>query len=432
MTLLEELSKRADQAELFSIERESVQVGFEANVLKSAQVEQTRGIALRAIVDGRLGFAASSDLTAEERLLDNVLTSARHGDPASFTFPKPTPGPQVEVYDDRVASLTIADLVSLGQELMAIVHEVDPQVHVKLDLERSVRRVSVHNSRGGQVEEVRSPLGIGLMIERVRGDDLLVLYDYWSASSLEERPHTFLQRIAHKLELAEQAAAVRSGRQPVLFSPMGATVLGLPLMEAVDGKNVYQGISPLAGRLGEQLFDSRLTLIDDATLDGRPGSACHDDEGVPTRRTVLIGDGTVQSFLYDLKTAAQAGTTSTGNGSRGLFSPPRPSPSNLIVAPGQTPLADIIAGIDEGVLADSPLGLGQGNVISGVFSNTWGLAYRIEKGEIVGRAKDISIAGDVYQDLRHIGAISQESEWVYGGLRMPHILLESVNVMSKG
>jgi len=431
MTLLERLSEKSEQAEVFSIESESVQVSFEANVLKSAQVEETRGIALRAIVDGRLGFAASSDLAAEEKLLDNILASAQHGDPAPFAFPEPTAGPQVEVYDERVAGLTIAGLVSLGQELMAIVHQVDPQVHVKLDLERSVRRVSVHNSQGGRAEEVRSPLSIGLMIERVRGDDLLVLYDYWSATSLEEPPHAFMQGIAHKLELAEQSATVRSGRQPVLFSPMGATVLGLPLMEAVDGKNVYRGTSPLAGRLGEQLFDSQLTLIDDGTLDGRPGSASHDDEGVPTQRTVLIEDGTVRGFLYDLKTAAQALATSTGNGSRGLFSPPRPSPSNVIVGPGKTPLADIIAGIEEGVLVDSPLGLGQGNVISGVFSNSWGLAYRIEKGEIVGRVKDISIAGNVYQDLRHIAAISQESEWVYGGLRMPYILLESVNVTSK-
>ncbi|MEA3346111.1 MAG: TldD/PmbA family protein [Chloroflexota bacterium] len=431
MTLLDKLSERAEQSEVFEIASESVQIGFEANVLRSAQVEETRGIALRAIVDGRLGFAASSDLTAEERLLDNVLASAQHGDPAPFAFPEPAPGPQVEVYDDEVASLTIPDLVSLGQELMSIVHQVDPKVHVKLDIERSLRHASVRNSRGGQAEEIRSPLSISLMIERVRGDDVLVIYDYWSATDLESPPQEFMRSAAHKLELAEESATVSSGPQPVLFSPMGATVLGLPLMRAVDGKNVYRGVSPLAGRLGEQLFDPQLTLVDDGTLDGRPSSASHDDEGVPTQRTVLIEEGVVQSFLYDLKTAAQAGAQSTGNGSRGLFSPPRPSPSNLIISPGETPLSDIIAGIEEGVLVDSPLGLGQGNVISGVFSNTWGLAYRVEKGEIVGRAKDISIAGNIYQDLRHIAAISQESEWVYGGLRMPYILLGSVNVTSK-
>ncbi len=432
MTLLEKLTRRAEQAEVFGMEGESMQVGFEANALKSAQVEERHGIALRAIVDGRLGFAASSDPTVEEKLLDNVLASAQYGDPAPFAFPEPASGPVVQVYDETVARLTISELVSLGQELMVIVHEVDPHVHVKLDLERSVRRVTIRNSHGAHIEKVRSPLSINIMIERVRGDDVLVLYEYWSATSLEEPPHAFVRDIARRLQLAERSATAPSGRQPVLFSPIGATVLGLPLMQAVDGKNAYRGISPLVGRVGEQLFDSQLTLVDDATLDGRPGSASHDDEGVPTQRTVLIEGGTIQGFLYDLKTAAQAGTVSTGSGSRSLFSPPEPSPSNLTIAPGETPIADIVDGIEDGILADSPLGLGHGNVISGSFSNTWGLAYRIEGGEIVGRVKDISIAGNIYQDLCHIGAISQENEWVYGGLRMPYILLESVNVASRG
>jgi len=428
MSLLEKLRRKAEQAELFNIESESLQVGFEANSLKSARVEETRGIALRAIVDGRLGFAASSDPTAEEKLLANVLASSRYGDPSPFAFPEHTPGPLVETYDENVAHLTINDLAELGQELIDIAHEADPQVHVKLDLVRSLQRVSVCNSRGAEVEKVISPLTISVMIERVRDDDVLVLYDYWSATTLQKAPHAFMQDTAHKLELAQEPARIHSGRQPVLFSPMGSTVLGLPLIGAVNGRNVYRGISPLAGKLGEQLFDPQLTMVDDGTINGRPGSASHDDEGVPTQRTVLIERGVPRGFLYDLKTAAQAGTTSTGNGSRGLFSPPRPSPSNLIIAPGDTPLEHIISGIEEGVLADSPLGLGQGNVISGLFSNSWGLAYRIEKGEIVGRVKDISIAGNIYQDLRHIAAISEESRWVYGGLRMPYILLESVNV----
>ena len=438
MGLLQRLGQRSEQAELFKIESESVQVGFEANTLKSAKVEESRGIALRAIVDGRLGFSASSDLTAEEKLLDNVLASAQYGDPAPFAFPDPAPGPRVKVYDERVAGLTTSELASLGQELIAIVHQVDPKVHVKLDLERSVRWVGVLNSQGTEVEEVRSPLRIGVMIERVRGDDVLVLYDYWGSTNLEQPPHAFMQlqafmrRIAHKLELSERSAKIRSGRQPVLFSPMGATVFGLPLIEALNGKNVYRGISPLAGRLGEGLFDTQLAVVDDGTLNGRPGSASHDDEGVPTQRTVLIENGVPSAFLYDLKTAAQAGTVSTGNGSRSLFNPPRPSPSNFTIMPGETPLARIIADIEEGVFADSPLGLGQGNVISGLFSNSWGLAYRIEKGEVVGRVKDISIAGNVYQDLRRIAAISQESDWVYGGLRIPYVLVDSVNVTAKG
>ena len=93
---------------------------------------------------------------------------------------------------------------------------------------------------------------------------------------------------------------------------------------------------------------------------------------------------------------------------------------------------DILADIQEGLLVDTPLGLGQGNAISGAFANTLGLAYKIERGEIVGRVKDVSIAGNVYDVLGDIAAISREHEWVYGGLKLPYVFLPALNVVSKG
>jgi PmbA protein len=203
-------------------------------------------------------------------------------------------------------------------------------------------------------------------------------------------------------------------------------------MQGLNGKNVYRGISPMAGRIGERLFDDKLTMVDDPTLDGRPGSSSHDDEGVPRQRRMLIDRGELRGFVYDLKTAAQAGAEPTGHGERGLFNPPAPSFSNLIIESGDVNLADIIAGIEEGLLVESILGLGQGNVINGDFSNNLDLAFKIEGGEIVGRVKDVSIAGNVYEDLCSIEAISRKAEWVYGGFRLPYILLPELNVVTKG
>jgi PmbA protein len=218
---------------------------------------------------------------------------------------------------------------------------------------------------------------------------------------------------------------------PVLFAPMGALVLGLPLMLGLDGKNVYTGISPMRSKVGESLFDDKITIIDDATLNGRFGSAAYDDEGIAHRRNVLVDRGVLNGYLYDLKTAAQAGVTSTGNGSRSLFNPPSPSPTNLVFQSGQTPLSDIIARIDEGLLVENVLGLGQGNIISGAFSNSASLAFKIERGEVVGRVKDVSIAGNVYELLPDVEAISQETEWVRYRLSMPYILLPDVSVVAK-
>ena len=121
--------------------------------------------------------------------------------------------------------------------------------------------------------------------------------------------------------------------------------------------------------MGEKLFDSKISVIDDATVDGRFDSAPYDAEGVAHRRNAFIENGVLKGFYYDLKTAAQSGVESTGNGSRGLFGPPNPAPTNLMIGAGETQLADMIAGIDEGLLIEDVLGLGQGNIISGAFSN---------------------------------------------------------------
>jgi PmbA protein len=218
----------------------------------------------------------------------------------------------------------------------------------------------------------------------------------------------------------------------VLLAHTGALALILPLMEGVNGKNVFTGISPLLGKVGEKLFDNKITFVDDGTLDGRFASAPSDDEGVPHRRNVLVERGVLKGFLYDLKTAAQSGAESTGNGSRSLFSPPQPAPTNLILEAGDTPLAEMIAGIDEGLLVQDLLGLGQGNIISGAFSNPLALAFKIERGEIVGRVKNVSIAGNVYDLLKDVAAVSRETLWVYNALRLPYILLPEMNVVAKG
>ncbi len=77
------------------------------------------------------------------------------------------------------------------------------------------------------------------------------------------------------------------------------------------------------------------------------------------------------------------------------------------------------------------LGLGQGNVVSGAFTNPLSLAFKIEKGEIVGRVKDVSIAGNVYDLLREVAAVSRETEWVYRSFHLPYILLPDMNVVTR-
>jgi PmbA protein len=431
MDILKQLRAEAEQVEVVNVQSESTTVGFESNRLKNSQVEETTGVAVRVVKNGRLGFAASSDEAAAEKLVRNALESAAYGDEIPIAFPAPQSAPQVVTFDQTVTELSVPRMVEIGQEIIDVICQVEPGALVNVELERGVQHLSLCNQAGSNVSFQRSPLSIAFEVNRVKGDDVLLMFDIMGTTVWEDDYLAFARRLGEKLELAKRSATIRSGRMPVLFAPTGALVLGLPLMLGLNGKNVYTRISPMVGKIGEKLFDDKLTLVDDPTLDGKFGSASYDDEGVAHRRNVLVEQGVLKRFLYDLKTAAQSGVESTGNGSRSLFSLPSPSPTNLIFGAGDTPLAEIIAGMDEGLLVENALGLGQGNVISGAFSNSLSLAFKIERGEIVGRVKDVSIAGNAYDLLQDVAAVSQETEWVYSIFSLPYILLPDVNVVAK-
>lgn len=429
MDLLAALKQQAEQAEVFYVQSESAEVSFEAGEVKSSQVQETQGVAARGLIDGRLGFSAAGGLVDQAELVANLVVSARFGEPLSLRFPHQAPGPKVNTCDPGLADVPIARFVEIGREVVARLQQADPDGKVDVSIERSTSHTRLHNSAGARVEQQTTAFRLSASVERVRGDDVLMVYDSYSDVGLGDGYRAMVERLAEQIALASRSATLPSKAMPVVFAPAGVTVLLLPLMMALNGEAVLRRTSPLGDKLGAKLFDARLTLWDDPTLSGRPASASHDDEGVPTRRKALVREGVIDTFMYDLKTSALLGVESTGNGSRSLFAPPSPAPTNLILAAGETPWREMIAGIEQGLWVESVLGLGQGNPISGAFSNPVGLAYAIEGGEIVGRVKDVAIAGNIYELLREVGGLSRESIWVGGRYQLPYILLNELNVV---
>ena len=436
MDILTMLKKQAEQVEVFNLENEKTTVEFEANQLKACAVTRTKGTAVRVIRKGRLGFSASTDRMAVDKLAANVLESAAYGDQTSFSFADPKSAIPVRTYDKAIAELPINRLIEIGQEILDRILPVDPIVRCNLSLARGLVSANIRNQKGLDVSFQTSPLTLSITLNRMEENDVLIRYEQFGATVWEKDYLAFAHRLAEQLKLARKLTTIKPGRMPVLFSPAGAQALILPLSEALNGKEVYKGTSPIKDKVEEKLFDEKITLVDDGTMDGCFGSTPYDDEGVPRSRNVLIEKGILKSFIYDLKTAAQAGTQSTGNAVRSLFTQPDVSFGNVILQPGRTPLRDIIASIDEGILVESLLGLGMGNTISGAFSNPLDLAFKIEKGEVVGRVKDLSIAGNIYDLLKDVAAVSQEAQWNYNFFYTPYVfapyvLIPEMNVAGK-
>jgi len=439
MGILERATQAAESAELYEELRSTVDVAFRGGEIEKVASREILGRALRVIVDGRLGFASTAG-EDEEGLLQAALASARHGDPAPFKFPKLSPGEEVEVLDEEVLGISPDELISWGEEAVRAIREEFPDVIVDVSLSRGTLKVRIENTSGGELTEKRSLLSMGIEAQWIREGDIYLL---WVGRTVRRRadlvPEELIAEALKYLRWGEHVVPAPQGKPPVLFTPKGTVVLFLPLMVGFSGLSVVMGTSPLKGRIGEQAFDRKFTLVDEGRLPYGPSSRSFDDEGVPTSRLPLAEEGVVKNFFFDLRAAALADADPTGSGIRGgmlggggFRTPPSPSVRNIVIQPGEGSLEDLIAEMREGIIVADVLGLGQGNIQSGAFSNNVGVGFVVKDGKVKGRLKNTMIAGNVYEVLKDgLKAIGGAPEWVYGTAYVPPILTEGVSVVSR-
>jgi PmbA protein len=314
---------------------------------------------------------------------------------------------------------------------------------VNVAVEREVGDTAVGNSAGARGSYRATGVAVTADITRIAGDDVLMIYDQYVGADLpaDADLEALVRSIETRLEPALRIVTPPDGALPVIFTPAGLAAVLLPLEQALSGKTVLQGSSPLAGKVGERMFDARFSITDNPLTPGRPASRPVDDECVPSRATGLVERGTVGHFVYDLETAARAKTQSTGHGRRGFFGKPRIGYTNLIVGNGDggresgrggtiTLGGGLIDGITDGLIIDDLIGVGQGNVIGGSFSHPVGLAYRVQRGEVTGRVKDAAVAGNAYELLKRIGGFGTDGRWL-GSRWSSSMLLEGVSVASR-
>ena len=430
--ILAQAEKVAEEAEVFRVSVEETPVQFEANRLKHIQTKQSTSVALRIVRQGKLGYSSTTELGDSQSLVDNAVETAQFGIAARFGLPSPASYPHVGVFDPDMESVSIEEMIKLGEELIATVRTHTPDIVCEAGVTRAVISVRIINSRGGEASYRKSIFSLGIEGSLIRGTDMLFVGESQSSCHPLTESKAVAEVVLHQLELAKNRASVPSRPLPVIFTPNGvASALIPPLMAAFNGKTVLEGASPIGNRLGQPVFDKKLWLWDDPTIAYRPQSRPGDDEGIPSQRTPLIEQGTVANFLYDLQTAALAHTQSTGNGSRHRGRLPSPSPSAFVIAPSSTTFDEMVNDIKEGLVIEQLMGAAQGNILGGDFSGNVLLGYKVESGKIVGRVKDTMVSGNIYEVLKQITAIGSEPKWVGSFLQTPHLYCPSLSVASK-
>lgn len=439
--VLETARGKVDGADALWRREEQTTVAFESGRLKAVGISEEAGVNLRVLAGGRMGVAGTTAAKPDPKeLVARARASAELGEIVELAFPSPSPQslPPIPTFFDRTANASLDELIHMGRRLVERLSRPDCQVNVAV--QREVADTAVGNTAGARGEYRATGIAVTADVTRIAGDDVLMIYDQYVGADMPSDAdlEALVESVETRLTTALKIVTPPDGALPVVFTPAGLAAVVLPLEQALSGKTVLQGSSPLAGKVGELLFDERLSIVDDPLMPGRPASRPVDDECVPSRSTGLVERGVVGRFVYDLETAARAKTQSTGNGRRGVFGKPHIGYTNVVFCgahgvgtqhapPVHSLGGGLIADIEDGLIVDDLIGVGQGNVISGAFSHPVGLAYRVQRGEITGRVKDAAVAGNAYELLKRIGGFGNDGRWL-GARYSPSLLLEGVSV----
>jgi len=421
-------SRSANAAEVLFEANEEREVVFENNHLNYITTKEERGIGLRVIKDGRIGFSSTTDLAKPDRLVANALASAQFGQEATFTLPSRCTPATVKVFDEAVAAYPVGRAVDEGKDAIHTILTSAPDVQCSATVEKAVSTMRLINTEGLDLRVQYTDYAIGLSALRIQGESFLEISEGEEHRSLTGGLPHHARTILEKLAMCRREIHLPAGRFPVLFMPKALETLLAPFLMGTNGKTVQKGASPLTGKLGKKLLDERVHLCDDPTVHLAPGSAPLDGEGMPCRTTPLFERGVLKSFIFDLQTAGLMGARSTGHGMRGFTSQPAPGHTNIVLRAGATATEDMLRAMRRGVVVEQVLGEGQSNVLAGEFSVNLDLAFFVESGEIVGRIKDCMIAGNVFNLWKDkLLAIGSQAEW-QGCLNAPPVLFDAINI----
>ena len=429
--LAEELVRRATSRGASAAEC-VIREGDEFSTLvRMGQVETlkeaaSRSIGIRIFYGRRAASTYSTDFSPSgiERMLESALELARITSEDPYAgLPEPAEqgslAGDLDLYYPDVYSLPGAERIARARRAEEAALAFDPRIQNSEggSFDAATGHKILVNSQGFLGEYRRSYCSLAA-VPIAQDETGAMQRDYWfsvarrlgSLESPESVGAVAAQRALRRLG----GRRVKTQQVPVVLDPLVATSILQHIFEGVNGDAVYRGASFLAGKLGEKVAASQVTVIDDGTIAGGFGSSPFDGEGVPTRRTVIIENGVLQSYVLNTYTAKKLGLKTTGNAARGLAGTPGIAPGNYFFAPGGKAPAKLIAEIDEGLYVTEFLGMGVNLVTgdysrgaSGLWISSGELAYPVEEITVAGNLKDMFLnISDMANDLEFRGPIA--------------------------
>jgi PmbA protein len=406
----------------------------EVETLKEAG---SRALGVRVFFGQRSASTYTSDFSLDgiEKLVGSALTLAK------ITSEDPNSGlPEaaqfgalagdLKLFHSDVYSLPGPERIDYARRAEKTALDYDPRIKNSEggSFDAATSHKILANSLGFLGEYRRSYCSV-VAVPIAQSADGAMQRDYWyhmsrSLKALESPEH--VGRIAAQRSLRRLGARkVKTARVPVVFDPLVSRSILDHIFEGVNGDSVYRGASFLAGKLGEKIAGDNVTVIDDGTIVGGFGTSPFDGEGIPTRRTVVLENGVLKSYLLNTYTARKLGMATTANASRGLAGTPGIGPGNYFLQPGTKSPKEIIAGIQDGLYVTEFLGHGA-NLVTGDYSRGAGGLW-ISGGELAYPVEEITVGGNLKEMFFNITEIGNDLEF-RGSVAAPTLRIDGLTV----
>lgn len=413
-----------------------------STVVRLGQVETlkeagSRGLGLRVFLGQRAASTYSSDFTRDgiDHLVKGALELARVTSEDPFAgMPEPAQlgavAGDLHLFYEDVYSLPPEQRIDYARSAERAALDVDPRLKNSEggNFEASTGRRVLANSLGFLGDSRASSCSVSAL-PIAQADDGSMQRDYWfslarTLSKLES-PEAVGKEAARRTLRRLGARKVASTRVPVVLDPMVAgSILG-NIFDAANGGAVYRHASFLAGKLSQKIAGANVTVIDDGTIPGGFGTSPFDGEGVPKRRTLVIENGILKSYLLNTYTARKLKLKTTGNASRGLAGNPGIGSGNFFLQPGSRTPQQIIGEIKNGFYVTEFLGFGV-NLVTGDFSRGASGLW-IENGELTFPVEEVTVAGNLKDMLNNIAEIGNDLEF-RGSTASPTLRLDGMTI----
>jgi PmbA protein len=397
----------------------------------------SRAVGIRVFNGQRAASTYSSDFSREglDRMLKSALELSKITSEDPFGgIPEPAQLGQLQgdldLFHEDVYSLSGAERIDYARRAEKAALDFDPRIKNSEggSFDAATGRKVLANSHGFVGEYRRSYCSVAA-IPIAQDEQGNMQRDYWYS----------VARSMGRLDAAEKVGKIAAERTirrlgarkaktaqvPIIFDPMVAASILEHIYEGVNGDSIYRGASFLAGKLGEKIASDTVTVIDDGTVVGGFGTSPFDGEGVPTRRTIVIENGVLKSYLLNTYTAKKLKLQTTGNASRGLAGTPGIGLGNYFFQPGKRTPKELIADVKEGLYVTEFLGHGA-NLVTGDYSRGASGMW-ISGGELAYPVEEITVAGNLKDMFLHITEIANDLEF-RGSVASPTLRIDGLTV----